>query len=65
MAEVGLLPFCPHRSASLPGGAPALSQPFQQAPIYSAPVAGDSLSDARPKHLGFPYCQKTRRSAIL
>jgi hypothetical protein len=38
--------FCPHRSASFPGGAPALAKPFQQIPIHPASVAGDSLPDA-------------------
>jgi hypothetical protein len=46
LAELGLLPFCPHRCASLPGGAPALAKLFQQTSIYQAAVAGHSLPDA-------------------
>src|SRR5271170_4020105 len=38
--------FCSHRLARLPGGAPALSKPIQQAPIHAAAVAGDPLPDA-------------------
>ena len=38
--------FRSHRRASLPGGAPALPKPIQQAPIRAAAVAGDSLPDA-------------------
>src|SRR5579883_1449849 len=34
------------RPASLPSGASALPQPFQQAPIHATPVAGHSLPDA-------------------
>src|ERR1700687_3137316 len=38
--------FCSHRLALLPGGAPALPKPIQQAPIHAAAVAGDPLPDA-------------------
>jgi len=38
--------FCPHRSASLPGGASALPQPLQQTPVHATAVAGHSVSDA-------------------
>src|ERR1700676_601914 len=38
--------FCSHRTARLPGGAPALPKPIQQAPIHAATVAGDPLPDA-------------------
>src|ERR1700676_329456 len=38
--------FCSHRTARLPGGAPALPKPIQQTPIYAAAVAGDPLPDA-------------------
>src|ERR1700691_5994383 len=38
--------FCSHRPASFAGGAPTLPNPFQQAPIQPAAVAGHSLPDA-------------------
>src|SRR5579863_6541228 len=40
---------CTHRSASLQGGAPALQNPFQQASVQPAAIAGHPLSDALPR----------------
>jgi len=64
--------LCPHRSASLSGGASALPKPLQQTPIYAAAVAGHSLLDAlrrldlREAEMRRAFPQRTyRRRALI